>query len=128
MNDDLETCERCGGTLELVARVGALHTFRCARCGFERHVHVSFIEPDRIQEKDISDVSLVLHWHTVPPSAAEIASLRRHFPELASVPLREFMARIGNARRFVIGTFLRVHAEALVAQMSDSGLDLRIEA
>ena len=127
MNDELETCERCGGTLELVAQVGELQTFRCACCGLERQALVAFVDPSRIEEKDMPEVNLVLHWRTVPPHVVEIACLRRHFPVLASVPLREFAAKIGNSPSFVVGSFLKVHAEALIERLSGSGLNLRIE-
>jgi hypothetical protein len=128
MNDKNDNrCTYCGGPLDPIASIGALQTFRCGRCGLERQGLVAFVEPDRIKEEDIPWVNLVVHWHNVPPRATEIACLRRHFPEFASIPLREFMAKVGDSTSFVLGSFLKIHAEALIEQLSGSGLDLRIE-
>lgn len=117
---------RCDHAMEIVSLEGALATWRCRFCGFEQAGILTFGDPDRVSA-DMKNVALIIRWKNVPPSAAEIGTLRRMFPKLGAIPLSEFMKIVGNEKHFVVGSYLLAEAKALHRRLIDGGLDAILE-
>jgi hypothetical protein len=106
---------------------GPIGRIVCRGCGLERLATIEHSD-ESLREQKSRPTTLIVRWSRVPPTAAELAALRRCYPEFGAVPASALMKQLGDQREFVIGTFVLGEAEYLRDLAAESGLDLRLEA
>lgn len=114
-------CQRCGGPIEFVDRVGDVLRYRCRTCGLEVVGTVSTIESIPRPKW----VALRATWRATGPSITEIRALRELFPEFAERRLGQLVSDLRGTRIADLGR--RVQGHALELQKSAKGLGLNLE-
>lgn len=118
-------CINCGNEKwAVVARTGALETWRCETCGHEETVHVYAPQFDPALPKDLEPVfSLVASWRG-RPSARDIAALQSLFPRTRSMSAVELMKKARDHERLDLGRFTESELRPLASQIESLGVEL----
>ena len=116
------TCDKCGG--DMLPMVERLPVFiaRCRRCGHE--VSGAADSRDILRPADPL-VQLFVAWRGGIVTAAEVATLRKLFPDVADRSIAAVVASAGGQLTTPLGTFPQWQADELVAKGRALNLDLR---
>jgi len=118
-------CTNCGSeTWTVIARVGALETWRCESCGHEETVHVYAPQFDPVLPQDLEPVfSLVARWK-VKPTARDITALQSIFPRVRTMSAVELMRKARDHEKLDLGRFTESELQPLVPQLESLGVEL----
>jgi len=108
-------CTKCNsevGEKDRVLQVGHLEVYRCPQCAHEISGTASHVLPDSFF--DATPVRAILRWPD-PPSASEVAALRKIVPEFAAMGLSEVTKAIAGRASWTLGVFPRAYVRREVA-------------